>query len=278
MCRVVWLTLGVCCPVSVITTSRPGAGLRDLIMSEDPGVSRSGRVRKKSSKLSDYQSPEAEVRPGKRPAAKSSSLTLTANKTSISSQPPDLLLDDDEAAAGVFVEAGVEMNLNFEQSLDIEVNVREEEVGEDDSDSDQELLPTAPRTEIIKKPDNLPLVKRPRRDRDRPQVTAYSLWAQETRATVLASEPGLDPALVRQRLTDLWASVPSQEKFSWKRKARSGLRSISEPQPSLRTREAEPQQTLDMAAHLTLLGESLTVIGGRLREHEGQIAVSGSLR
>ena len=170
------------------------------------------------------------------------------------------------------------MDLNFEQSLDIEVNVREEEVCEDDSDSDQELLPTGPRTEIIKKPDNLPIVKRPRRDRDRPQVTAYSLWAQETRASVLASEPSLDPALVRQRLTEMWASVPSQEKFSWKRKARTGFRGISEPQQSLRTREAEPQQTLDMAAHLTLLGESLTVIGGRLREHEGQIAVSGSLR
>lgn len=251
-------------------------------MSEDPGVSRSGRVRKKSSKLSDYQSPEAEVRAVKRPAAKPSSLTLTTHKTSLGSQPgerpPDLLLDDDEAA-GVFVEAGVEMDLNFEQSLDIEVNVREEEeLGEDDSDSDHELLPTAPRTEIIKKPDNLPLVKRPRRDRDRPLVTAYSLWAQETRASILASEPGLDPALVRQRLTELWASVPSQEKFSWKRKARSGLGGFSEPQQSLRTMEAEPQQTLDMAAHLTLLGESLTVIGGRLREHEGQIAVSGSLR
>ena len=34
---------------------------------------------------------------------------------------------------------------------------------------------------------------------------------------------------------------------------------------------------LDIAAHLTLLGESLQVIGGRLHEHEGQIAVSGSM-
>ena len=102
-------------------------------MSEDPGVSRSGRVRKKSSKLSDYQSPEAgEHRAVKRPA-KFSPLhtTRTPNKTSqLSEQPPDLLLEDEEAA-GVFVEAGVEMDLNFEQSLDIEVNVREEEVGED---------------------------------------------------------------------------------------------------------------------------------------------------
>ena len=235
-------------------------------MSEDPGVSRSGRVRKKSSKLSDYQSTEAgEHRAAKRPA-KSSPLhtTLTPNKTSqLGEQPPDLLLEDEEAA-GVFVEAGVEMDLNFEQSLDIVVNVREEEVGEDDpdSDSDAELLQDAPRTEIIKKPDNLPVAaKRPRRDTSK--VTAFSLWAQETRASVsvLASEPSLDSAQVTSRLREMWASLPSQEKFSWKRRARSGLIQQTESQQSVRTvtrvRETEPQQTLDMAAHLTLLGESL---------------------
>ena len=234
-------------------------------MSEDPGVSRSGRVRKKSSKLSDYQSTEAgEHRAAKRPA-KSSPLhtTLTPNKTSqLGEQPPDLLLEDEEAA-GVFVEAGVEMDLNFEQSLDIEVNVREEEVGEDDpdSDSDPELIQDAPRTEIIKKPDNLPVAaKRPRRDKS--EVTAFSLWAQETRASVLASEPSLDSVQVTSRLREMWTSVPSQEKFSWKRRARSGLLQNTESQQSVvrtvtRVREAEPQQTLDMAAHLTLLGESL---------------------
>merc|ERR1719414_579055 len=34
---------------------------------------------------------------------------------------------------------------------------------------------------------------------------------------------------------------------------------------------------IDAAAHLKLLGESLSVIGQRLTEHNGQIAVSGSL-
>ncbi|XP_017773200.1 PREDICTED: HMG domain-containing protein 4 isoform X1 [Nicrophorus vespilloides] len=34
---------------------------------------------------------------------------------------------------------------------------------------------------------------------------------------------------------------------------------------------------IDVAAHLKLLGESLAIIGHRLKEHEGQIAVSGSL-
>jgi len=34
---------------------------------------------------------------------------------------------------------------------------------------------------------------------------------------------------------------------------------------------------IDVSAHLKLLGESLTVIGARLQEHRGQIAVQGSL-
>ncbi|XP_013116120.2 uncharacterized protein LOC106093592 [Stomoxys calcitrans] len=36
-------------------------------------------------------------------------------------------------------------------------------------------------------------------------------------------------------------------------------------------------EPIDAAAHLKLLGESLTIIGERLKDHEGQIAVSGSL-
>lgn len=48
---------------------------------------------------------------------------------------------------------------------------------------------------------------------------------------------------------------------------------------SPRSREvAKPGiKPIDVAAHLKLLGESLTIIGERLKEHEGQIAVSGSL-
>jgi len=49
---------------------------------------------------------------------------------------------------------------------------------------------------------------------------------------------------------------------------------LSTSQPAARAGEMEP---LDVASHLHLLGESLSVIGTRLKEHEGQIAVSGSL-
>jgi len=54
--------------------------------------------------------------------------------------------------------------------------------------------------------------------------------------------------------------------------------SVSPPSPrgkdSYRVGGIKP---IDVAAHLKLLGESLTIIGERLKEHEGQIAVSGSL-
>lgn len=51
--------------------------------------------------------------------------------------------------------------------------------------------------------------------------------------------------------------------------ANSTANNINMPLPTI-----EP---IDAAAHLKLLGESLTIIGDRLKEHEGQIAVSGSL-
>jgi len=39
----------------------------------------------------------------------------------------------------------------------------------------------------------------------------------------------------------------------------------------------EGNEIVNLAAHLTLVGESLSVIGERLMEHDGEIAVSGSL-
>ena len=41
--------------------------------------------------------------------------------------------------------------------------------------------------------------------------------------------------------------------------------------------DGEVVAPVDIAAHLSLLGESLVVIGQRLSDHQGQIAVSGSM-
>ena len=55
---------------------------------------------------------------------------------------------------------------------------------------------------------------------------------------------------------------------------------ITVESPSLRggaTENLTGVAPIDAAAHLKLLGESLSVIGQRLTEHKGQIAVAGSL-
>ncbi|XP_015433502.1 PREDICTED: HMG box-containing protein 4 isoform X2 [Dufourea novaeangliae] len=58
---------------------------------------------------------------------------------------------------------------------------------------------------------------------------------------------------------------------------RSGKDLVNEPLIGTGMYKVVGTQPIDVAAHLKLLGESLTIIGERLKEHDGQIAVSGSL-
>ncbi|XP_076236394.1 uncharacterized protein LOC143180511 isoform X3 [Calliopsis andreniformis] len=57
----------------------------------------------------------------------------------------------------------------------------------------------------------------------------------------------------------------------------SGKDLVNEPVIGTGMYKVVGTQPIDVAAHLKLLGESLTIIGERLKEHDGQIAVSGSL-
>ncbi|XP_015601259.1 HMG box-containing protein 4 isoform X2 [Cephus cinctus] len=59
--------------------------------------------------------------------------------------------------------------------------------------------------------------------------------------------------------------------------SRGGKDLVNEPVIGTGMYKVVGTQPVDVAAHLKLLGESLTIIGERLKEHEGQIAVSGSL-
>ncbi|XP_029668522.1 HMG box-containing protein 4 isoform X3 [Formica exsecta] len=58
---------------------------------------------------------------------------------------------------------------------------------------------------------------------------------------------------------------------------RTGKDLVNEPVIGTGMYKVIGTQPIDVAAHLKLLGESLTIIGERLKEHDGQIAVSGSL-
>lgn len=180
--------------------------------------------------------------------------------------------------------------------------------------------------------------KQQRKDAGKPRYTAYMLWAKDVRQQMLNSNPDLDFASVSKRLSEMWANVPGNQKFNWKRRARRLASTIKnskakgkplttninskqfvqtylnkgqgivkdtkkpkkeetitkktpqkiaaspKKQSSLESpirngggREKTSITPMDIAAHLSILGDSLEIIGSRLKEHEGQIAVSGSL-
>ncbi|XP_023703916.2 HMG box-containing protein 4 [Cryptotermes secundus] len=207
-------------------------------------------------------------------------------------------------------------------------------------------------------------MKAQRKDKGKTRFTAYMLWAKDIRQEILRVNPEMDFATMSKRLGELWATVPTNEKYNWKRRAkrlavkgtpgstvtnipsmeagkyktpaskskfinkhggrgqqqqRAGVsagraaagsekqqqqagqmatspvgnatvspQTPADSKPGKTGLVTEPvvgpglykvigTQPVDVAAHLKLLGESLTIIGERLKEHEGQIAVSGSL-
>jgi len=312
-------------------------------MAEDGNISRSGRVRKKSSKLTDFQSlDDLELRPIKRSSNSSrreegpmsphsgsdgggGHSSFSQNKAHhVEDQPPaQLLASEDDPSHLSHSYFGPGLDLKIEDGLDMDIDIKEEDFDdipdididddidvEDEDDNETENVDESFKTEIIKKPPDLPQPepKKKRRDKGKSRFTAYMLWAKHVRASLLVAQPDMDFARVSKRLGELWSAVPSTEKYNWKRRAKRlaarGLSAkgmlgstastvlitksrLTAPLPVVqavsRSRSSNDayrvtgSQPIDVAAHLTLLGESLSIIGERLTEHEGQIAVSGSL-
>ncbi|CAG2171369.1 unnamed protein product, partial [Oppiella nova] len=143
-------------------------------------------------------------------------------------------------------------------------------------------------------------------------ITAYMLWSKEHRSKIQHQCPDLDFADISRRLGEVWQAMADKEKIAWRRKAQklvtkgSSIISTGKPKasPPKTNAKAANHSTgdpalalnsddcytpiedlwrpigtapIDVSSHLKLLGESLTTIGERLKEHSGQIAVSGSL-
>uniref|UniRef100_A0A3B4D212 HMG box domain-containing protein n=1 Tax=Pygocentrus nattereri TaxID=42514 RepID=A0A3B4D212_PYGNA len=158
---------------------------------------------------------------------------------------------------------------------------------------------------------------REKHDKDKPKkktMTAYQVFCKEYRLNINAEQPGLVFGELSKRLAEIWKQLPEKEKQVWKQKAQylqhkqnkaeattvkqksslldskskisckavglgSGLTSVGRSSlgvalSPVRVPEVDP---IDAAAHLQLLGESLSLIGHRLQETEGMVAVSGSL-
>lgn len=135
-------------------------------------------------------------------------------------------------------------------------------------------------------------------------LTAYMLFARETRDSVMQCEPHLDFSQLNKRLGALWNGLTTSKKYNYRRRALrlgqkaanaasggggarmkstgrwAGNRSssaIGADGLTIDPARAVATGPLDLAAHLLLLGESLETIGRRLCDRDGQIAVQGAL-
>lgn len=411
---------------------------------EVTGVSRSGRVRKKSSKLMDFESPDDIDNRYRRRGGDSFSSPVAGSSSGRGRGRGSSAMHSDRAPSGAGVhhrealsnDAGDDM---YSSSDEFTADVQDDESSsssssssDDEAASEEDRLveerntttavpdesnsrtgdegPSGTGTAsrggqslyMLEKSTKKKLVvrdgrvvgrtKAQRKDKGKTRFTAYMLWAKEVRQEILRANPDTDFATISKRLGELWATVPNNEKYAWKRRAKrvalskpgsdgsaqnsvtqgaggssqqteggrwrtSGSRSkfinragggsslsgaatgaaarqdsgttggvmsvgsatgsgsrgsggtsassgssrhqqhqqvaesktgaaaggsggrglVAEPAVGPGLYKVVGTQPVDVAAHLKLLGESLGIIGERLKEHEGQIAVSGSL-
>lgn len=299
------------------------------------GVSRSGRICKKSTKLMDFQSLDDMEHKGKKtspgrlsaghPITPDLSLSQANNSDFEHSVPMDIESTGGEVED--FAHEGTSEESN-QVALDDEWGQNSKKIPhrsiymQEKSSKRQKLM----------KDGTIVMSKAQRKDKGKPRFTAYMLWAKEARQQMMETNPEMDFASASKRLGEMWANVPGSQKHQWKRKAKRlqtkikknaskaamaaattakySLKPLSastarraakriESEEQLKQQKSmlppgkkifgldkspleKPQkppsfQPIDIAAHLKLLGDSLECIGERLKEHEGQITVSGSL-
>uniref|UniRef100_A0A6M2DY44 Putative hmg box-containing protein n=1 Tax=Xenopsylla cheopis TaxID=163159 RepID=A0A6M2DY44_XENCH len=307
---------------------------------EVTGVSRSGRVRKKSSKLTDFESPD--------------DLDPRPKKTFVKPQTPNFETHPEEIS--IKTEYDVQEQFSdpeseeaYDSNLENDSNVSEEESDIDldapdlNESQDYESGPSQSLylQELSRKKTSTPREgktpvksKVQRKDKGKSRFTAYMLWAKGIRNKIVKENPSIDFSSISKKLGELWANVPNGEKYNWRRRAKRMALKVardediksdnkaqfinkSKPTKSPVTKKLDMEDLeglstshisdsnlmlsprssstmgsalttqamykvtgsspIDVAAYLKLLGESLSIIGERLKEHEGQIAVSGSL-
>ncbi|RVE54414.1 hypothetical protein evm_000899 [Chilo suppressalis] len=303
---------------------------------EVTGISRSGRVRKKSSKLMDFESPDdIETRFRRQTPVKAIAGFRQEDTPDFAIQEAPRPAEEAGTASGSESDY-YENNGDNQDSIESDSSVSDEGSTRTPANSLYMMEKSTKKKLIVKDGRVVGKAKAQRKDKGKTRITAYMLWAKEARNEILRKHPDMDFSAISKRLGEMWANVNYNERYLWKRKAkRFAMRKenqIGQPQvskiisnPSVRPTNpgpgrppanravakqstSPPQQALvpvspgansgaiagvgntgaaagrgsgcgpaDIAAHLRLLGESLAIIGERLKEHEGQIAVSGSV-
>ncbi|GBP42983.1 HMG box-containing protein 4 [Eumeta japonica] len=280
-----------------------------------------GRVRKKSSKLMDFESPDdIEARFKKQTSAKGfPNLKPPDSDKTCTENSPKQEEDGESGSESDFFDNNAEMP----DSVESDSSGSEEGSTRTPANSLYMMEKSSKKKLIVKDGRVVGRAKAQRKDKGKTRITAYLLWAKDARNDLIKKHPDMDFAAISKRLGEMWANVTYNERYMLRRKAKR--LSMKKGQPPLQTPmktitntvrhggtsagSRTPVKTtatnvtgvqtvvvtsggganvpsafrvsgcgvLDISAHMRLLGESLTIIGERLKEHEGQIAVSGSV-
>ncbi|XP_028130692.1 HMG box-containing protein 4 [Diabrotica virgifera virgifera] len=235
---------------------------------EVTGISRSGRVRKKSSKLMDFESPDEIERNfnKKSPVAHRKQehfegLPKKQKYDEMYQKDDHYDMDDSHSDTSDY-----EPNTNATESS-IDESVESDSDYEDNEGFRRLDANSSKKKLVIKdgkiiKPDKLK-----GKDKDTFSNFQKSLASSKTPTKTFSKKtvPNKTPP---GPLQPFQLGLPNYENIN-----------VSPPSPRGKDSPFKVNgiKPIDVAAHLKLLGESLTIIGERLKEHEGQIAVSGSL-
>uniref|UniRef100_A0A182JZ99 HMG box domain-containing protein n=1 Tax=Anopheles christyi TaxID=43041 RepID=A0A182JZ99_9DIPT len=227
---------------------------------EVTGVSRSGRVCKKPTKLMDFQSPDdIEAKQKKPPATHRQSAKLSSSQDDLLSPHEDGHTESDEHEdSHSNGSSGSDSYSSDDDAMDIE----EVYTGLDDGDRSEGELVIDSATK-----------KKVREGRNALQTTHVNNGPLQT--TKKRSDKSRRPPANKGSKTGS-RTAAKRRKTNKRPKTNSFSHSKNRKDKPVPAKPAGCMPN-DVAAHLSLLGDSLTIIGERLKEHEGQITVSGSL-
>ncbi|XP_067648151.1 uncharacterized protein [Eurosta solidaginis] len=215
------------------------------------GVSRSGRVRKKSSKLLDYQSPDEVEKKLKRAAkhptrngnvrGRGGSVGRPGRKprllsgSGLGGDISDLAEDDNEMIDDIsdngtdgehFDDLNTPPGNSDEDIKELVAGIVDSDAADNNGNPESKVRQSLYMTEKankrrVLKDGRIVTGKVERKDKGKTRYTAYSMWARELRKTgKLCKGQDLDFSNQAKRLGELWANVSNKEKDSWRRKAK----------------------------------------------------------
>lgn len=206
------------------------------------GISRSGRVRKKSSKLADFRTnydtdATNQIKRSSHTTKNSPTKLTNLFLPEIKNDPIDVeatridLNDSNEFSDDLNILDGEPYHLDDDDIDDDDLLIAMDAYQSIDLDSDRELnVDTTVRQSAymaektnrkkVFKDGRIVLGRLQRKDKGKPRFTSYMLWAREKRQDMINSNPNLDFSTQSRRLSEMWANMPSCDKLNWRRKAK----------------------------------------------------------